>query len=135
LILADLSVIVVAMLLVSCLIDKMKIDQNLAMPPALKAQLAELGLRLSKARLARRVRQSEAASRAGISRATASLIENGSASVSIGQVVRYLDAIAPGKTLVSLLTVDDPVVLSMEHESLPKRARTLSQAELKELDF
>ena len=113
----------------------MKIDQNLAMPPALKAQLAELGLRLSKARLARRVRQFEAASRAGISRATASLIENGSASVSIGQVVRYLDAIAPGKTLVSLLTVDDPVVLSMEHESLPKRARALSKAELTELDF
>ena len=123
------------MSLVSCLIDNMKIDQNLAMPPALKAQLAELGSRLSKARLARRVRQSEAASRAGISRATASLIENGSASVSIGQVVRYLDAIAPGKTLVSLLTVDDPVVLSMENESLPKRARTLSKAELKELDF
>ena len=113
----------------------MKIDQNLAMPPALKAQLAEPGSRLSKARLARRMRQSEAASRAGISRATASLIENGSASVSIGQVVRYLDAIAPGKTLVSLLTVDDPVVLSMEHESLPKRARALSKAELKELDF
>jgi transcriptional regulator with XRE-family HTH domain len=113
----------------------MKIDQNLAMPPALKMQLAELGARLSKARIARRVRQSEAASRAGISRATASLIENGSASVSIGQIVRYLDAIAPGKTLVSLLTADDPVVLTMEHDSLPKRARTLSQAELKELDF
>lgn len=113
----------------------MKIDQNSAMPPALKAQLAELGLRLSKARLARRVRQSEAASRAGISRATASLIENGSAAVSIGQVIRYLDAIAPGKTLVSLLTVDDPLVLAMAQESLPKRARTLSPAELKELEF
>ena len=69
------------------------------------------------------MQQSEAASRAGISQATASLIENGSASVSIGQVVRYLDAIASGKTLASLLTVDDPVVLAMEHESPPKRAR------------
>jgi len=113
----------------------MKVDQNSAMPPALKEQLVGLGSRLSKARLARRMRQSEAASRAGISRATASLIENGSASVSIGQVVRYLDAIAPGKTLASLLTVDDPVVLAMELERLPKRARTLSAAELKELDF
>ena len=113
----------------------MKIDQNSAISPALKAQLVELGSRLSKTRIARRMRQSEAASRAGISRATASLIENGSASVSIGQVVRYLDAIAPGKTLVSLLTADDPVVLAMERESLPKRARTLSPAELKELDF
>ena len=113
----------------------MKIDQNSAISPALKEQLVELGSRLSKTRLARRMRQSEAASRAGISRATASLIENGSASVSIGQVVRYLDAIAPGKTLVSLLTADDPVVLTMERESLPKRARTLSPAELKELDF
>lgn len=113
----------------------MKVNQNSAMPPSLKEQLVELGSRLSKARLARRVRQSEAASRAGISRATASLIENGSASVSIGQVLRYLDAIAPGKRLVSLLTVDDPVVLAMEHESLPKRARTLSKTELKELDF
>jgi transcriptional regulator with XRE-family HTH domain len=95
----------------------MKVDQNSAMPPALKGQLVKLGSRLSKARLARRMRQSEAASRAGTSRATASSTENGSASVSIGQVVRYLDAIAPGKTLVSLLTIDDPVVLAMEHES------------------
>jgi transcriptional regulator with XRE-family HTH domain len=130
-----LSVIIVTILLALALIDKMKVNQNSAMPPLLKEQLVELGSRLSKARLARRVRQSEAASRAGISRATASLIENGSASVSIGQVVRYLDAIAPGKKLVSLLTVDDPVVLAMEHESLPKRARTLSKTELKELDF
>ncbi len=35
---------------------------------------------------------------------------------SVGQVVRYLEAIAPGKTLVSLLTIDDPVVLAMAHE-------------------
>jgi len=113
----------------------MKIGQNSAMAPVLKEQLVGLGSRLSKARLARRMRQSEAASRAGISRATASLIENGSASVAIGQVVRYLDAIAPGKTLASLLTVDDPAVLAMEHDSLPKRARALSEAELRELDF
>lgn len=105
------------------------------MPPALKKQLTEIGIRLSKARLARRVRQAEAATRAGISRATASLIENGSAAVSIGQVVRYLDAIAPGKTLAALLTLDDPAVLAMERENLPKRARALSAAELKELEF
>jgi len=111
------------------------VDQNSAMPPALKDQLVGLGSRLGKARLARRMRQTEAATRAGISRATASLIENGSASVAIGQVVRYLDAIAPGKTLASLLTVDDPVVLAMEHDSLPKRARSLSARELKEIDF
>ena len=47
----------------------------------------------------------------------------------------YLNAIAPGETLALLLTVDDPVVMAMEQESLPKRARTLSEAELKELDF
>jgi hypothetical protein len=38
----------------------MKIDQNSAMPPALKEQLVQLGPRLSKVRLARRMRQSEA---------------------------------------------------------------------------
>lgn len=113
----------------------MKIDQNSAMPSALKVQLLELGARLSQVRVARRVRQSEAASRAGISRATASLIENGSAAVSIGQVVRYLDAIAPGKTLASLLSRDDPAALAMAQHSLPKRARALSPSELKELEF
>ena len=77
----------------------MKIDQKSAISEELLAQLQDLGSRLARLRIARGVRQEEAALRAGISRRTVVGIENGAPSVAIGQIIRLLDAIAPGKTL------------------------------------
>ena len=113
----------------------MKIDQNAATSEELRAQLQDLGARLSRLRLARSFRQEEAAIRAGISRRTVVAIEKGTPSVAIGQIVRLLDAIAPGKTLSSLLTETDPSVVALAQSEQRRRARTVSPNRLKELDF
>ena len=86
-------------------------------------------------RLARRVRQGEAAVRAGLSRATAQRIEKGDPGVAIGALLRYLDAIAPGMTLLQLLSGDDPAIIALERRSRPQRVRALNTAEMKALDF
>jgi transcriptional regulator with XRE-family HTH domain len=113
----------------------MKIDQKSAISEALLAQLQDLGSRLSRLRIARGVRQEEAALRAGISRRTVVAIESGAPSVAIGQIVRLLDAIAPGKTLSSLFTETDPSVVALVHSEQRQRARKFSPDRLKELDF
>src|SRR5471032_2025945 len=94
--------------LIQSVLSDMKLKQGPATPAALASQLIDLGDRISRLRIARRVRQQEAAIRAGMSRSTAVAIEKGAPSVAIGQVIRYLDAIAPGKTLHSLLNETDP---------------------------
>jgi len=113
----------------------MKISQSNTLNDNLLTQLKELGDRFSRLRIARKIPQSEAALRAGISRTTASQIERGSPSVAIGQVVRYLDAVAPGKTIAQILNETDPSVVTLAITERRQRARTLSPAELKELDF
>jgi DNA-binding XRE family transcriptional regulator len=113
----------------------MKIRQSPALASNLSDQLVDLGASLSRLRIARRIRQKDAAVRAGVSRSTAVLIEKGSPSLAIGQVIRYLDAIAPGKTLTQLLVENDPAVMSLSVSERRKRARVLSVSELKELDF
>jgi hypothetical protein len=50
-------------------------------------------------------------------------------------LLRYLDAIAPGMTLLQLLSGDDPAIIAMERRSRPQRVRDLSTAEMKALDF
>lgn len=105
------------------------------MPPALAIQLRELGARIARLRIARRVLQANAAIRAGLSRSTAVAIEKGSPSVAVGQIARYLDAIAPGKTLAGLLTDLDPAEVSLAASERRSRARTLSGSDLKRLDF
>lgn len=111
----------------------MKVAQTLS--PSLARQLEALGERLKELRIARRVTQNEAAARAGLSRTTLFQIESGSPKVAIGQIIRYLDALAPGKTLVDLLTEEDPAVRALQASTRRARARALSQAELKEIDF
>lgn len=113
----------------------MKSTQANTLDEALTLQLQGLGATFSRLRIARKVRQGEAAARAGISRTTASSIENGSPSVAIGQLLRYLDAIAPGKTMAQLMAEPDQAVLALSASERRSRARTLSAAELKELDF
>ena len=68
----------------------MKIDQKSAISEELLAQLQDLGSRLARLRIARGVRQEEAALRAGISRRTVVSIENGAPSVAFGQIFRDL---------------------------------------------
>jgi transcriptional regulator with XRE-family HTH domain len=86
-------------------------------------------------RLARRVRQSEAAVRARLSRATAQRIEKGDPGVAIRALLRYLDAIAPGMTSLQLLSGDDPAIITIECRLRLQRVRDLSTAEMKALDF
>lgn len=113
----------------------MKIKQAPALPDSLATQLRAVGARISRLRIARRVLQGEAAIRAGVSRSTAVAIEKGLPSVAIGQVIRYLDAVAPGKTLTSLLGDVDPAEVSLAASEQRTRARALTGAALKRLDF
>ena len=113
----------------------MKIKQLHTLSEPLATQLVDLGAKLARLRIARRVRQEDAAIRAGISRSTASLIEKGAPSVAIGQVIRYLNAIAPGKDLGRLLGETDPAVVALGMLERRQRARELSKSELKELNF
>jgi transcriptional regulator with XRE-family HTH domain len=113
----------------------MKKDQNLAMPPVLTQSLRTLGTHIARLRKARRLIQAEAAVRANISRETASRIENGDAAVAIGQVVRYLAAIAPGVELGKLNATPDAALALMEQSEKRQRARALSEKERERYDF
>ena len=87
----------------------MKKPQNSLLVPASSAVLVDLGQRIQRLRVARALPQAEIATRAGIARSTASRIENGDASVAIGQVIRYLKSISAELTLETLYTnVPDP---------------------------
>lgn len=113
----------------------MRVIQSKAISAELRAEAVKIGSRLARLRVARRVTQQEAALRAGISRNSAYRLEHGDPGVALGQVLRYLDAIAAGKTLQSLLNEDDPALLALGVEERRQRARALTEAELKELDF
>jgi len=113
----------------------MRVDQSAALPAPLAQQAAQVGEALLRLRQARRVKQTEAALRAGISRATAQRLERGDPGVALGIALRYLDAIAPGLTLLKLLSGEDPSLAAMDQRLRARRVRGLSAAELKELDF
>lgn len=113
----------------------MKKVQNIAMPPHLIQGLKDLGEHIARMRKARRLLQAEAAVRANISRETASRIENGNAAVAIGQVVRYLDVIAPGVNLGRLYETQDAALAMLESSEKRQRARKLSPKALKQYDF
>lgn len=113
----------------------MKKPQNIAMPPSLAQRLKALGEHLARMRKARNLLQAEAAVRANISRETASRIENGDAAVAIGQIVRYLDVIAPGADLARLYETPDPALAMLEHAEKRQRARKLSPKALAKYDF
>lgn len=113
----------------------MKKPQNIAMLPHLAQGLKDLGERIARMRKARSLLQTEAAVRANISRETASRIENGDAAVAIGQVVRYLDVIAPGANLGRLYETQDAALAMLESSEKRQRARKLSPEALKQYDF
>lgn len=113
----------------------MKVRQSATLSPRLLDQSAQLGQRLARLRLARRIKQTDAALRAGLSRNTAYRLERGDPGLAIGQVLRYLDAIAPGSTLLDLLAESDPTLVALKAREQSKRVRDLTAAERDELDF
>ena len=113
----------------------MKYNEDSLLPPGSLAEATALGARLARLRKARRLRQQDAAGRAGISRSPAVLIEKGDPGRTLAQLLRYLDAIAPGHTLLDLLLDKDPSLDALSQREETKRVRPLSDAELKKLDF
>lgn len=113
----------------------MKVDQLNSLSPKLVRDSQAFGALLARLRVARRIKQADAALRAGLSRNTAYRLEKGDPGVALGQVLRYLDAIAPGSTLLDLLQESDPALLALQAREQTRRVRDLSAAELAALDF
>ena len=113
----------------------MKRNETPLMSPERVAEARSLGEKLARLRMARNLRQADAAARAGIARSTAILIEKGDLSRTTAQILRYLDAIAPGVTLLSLLQENDPSLQALAAREVTRRVRPLSRSELDKLDF
>jgi transcriptional regulator with XRE-family HTH domain len=113
----------------------MKIKQAAVLSPPLLKECSQLGQRLARLRLARKIKQTDAALRAGLSRNTVYRLERGDPGLAIGQVLRYLEAISPGSTLLDLLSESDPALIALNRREQSKRVRDLTAAELTELDF
>ena len=113
----------------------MKVTQSAVLSGALEAEARKLGAALARLRIARGLKQEQTALRAGVSRNTAYRLEKGDAGVAMGQVLRYLDAIVPGKTLLELLSGTDPALAALGVQEQRRRASALSKRELDEIDF
>jgi transcriptional regulator with XRE-family HTH domain len=113
----------------------MRVSQAAVLPPELLAQVEKVGARLARLRIARHISQAEAALRAGFSRNTAYRLEKGDPGIALGQLLRYLDAIAPGKSFQSFLAEDDSAIAALEERERKKRVRPLSRRELDDLNF
>ncbi len=113
----------------------MRIDQTHALSSEQLQQARDIGDAVARLRTARRMRQAEAALRAGMSRNTAYRLEHGDPGIAIGQVLRYVDAIAPGLRLVDVLALRDPSLKALEARERTTRVRAMTKAETSELDF
>jgi transcriptional regulator with XRE-family HTH domain len=113
----------------------MKRNEQPLMIPERLDEARQLGEKLARLRMARQIRQADAATRAGLSRSTAVLLEKGDLSRTQAQILRYLEAIAPGVSLLSLLKEDDPSLQALATREATRRVRALSKAELERLDF
>ena len=113
----------------------MKRNETPLMSPERVAEARSLGEKLARLRRARNLRQADAATRAGLARSTAILIEKGDLSRTTAQILRYLEAIAPGVTLLSLLQENDPSLRALLAREATKRVRPMSRSELDQLDF
>lgn len=116
-------------------LSNMKVTQSNMLSPHQLEQCARLGAQLARLRIARKVKQTDAALRSGLSRNTVYRLEKGEPGLALGQVLRYLEAIAPGSTLLDLLSEKDPALLSLSVREKTKRVRDMTSAELEELDF
>ncbi|WP_411878612.1 helix-turn-helix domain-containing protein [Polaromonas sp. YR568] len=116
-------------------LTNMKVKQSAILTPDLAQEITHLGHLLARLRQAHKIKQADAALRAGFSRNTAYRLEKGDPGLAIGQVLRYLDAIAPGVTLADLLTQADPALAALQARESTKRVRDLTEAELEKLNF
>jgi len=113
----------------------MKVTQSALLSPSQTEEARRVGSALARLRLARGVKQEQAALRAGVSRNTAYRLEKGDPGIAMGQILRYLEAIVPGKTLLELLSETDPALAALSAKERRRRARELSKRELDEIDF
>ena len=113
----------------------MKRDESPLLSPARLREAQETGEKLARLRKARRLRQVDAAARAGLARSTAALIEKGDPGRTQAQILRSLEAIAPGVTMLALLQETDPSLLALSAREGTQRVRTLGKGELERLDF
>lgn len=113
----------------------MKITQSKVLNSSQTAEAKKLGTALARLRIARGMKQDQTALRAGLSRNTAYRLEKGDPGIAVGQILRYLDAIVPGKTLFDLLSETDPALAALQAKERRRRARDLSRRELDEIDF
>lgn len=95
------------------------------------SEASDLGAKLARLRRARKMRQVDAAARAGLSRSTAALLEKGDAGRTVAQILRYLEAIAPGVSLLALLQESDPALKALAQAEATQRVRPLSAQALK----
>lgn len=116
-------------------LTNMKIAQYSMLSSRQIDECKHLGELFARLRLARKIKQSDAALRAGLSRNTVYRLERGDPGLAIGQVLRYLEAISPGSTLLDLLSENDPALLMLDAREKSKRVRDMSAAEREELDF
>src|ERR1700688_183074 len=101
----------------------MKVTQSALLNLSQTAEAKKLGAALARLRIARSMKQDQAALRAGLSRNTAYRLEKGDPGVALGQILRYLDAIVPGKTLLDLLAESDPALATLSAQEQRRRAR------------
>ena len=113
----------------------MKVTQSALLNPAQAAEAKKLGATFARLRIARGMKQDQAALRAGLSRNTAYRLEKGDPGIAMGQLLRYLDAIVPGKTLLDLLSETDPALAALGAQEQRRRARALTKRQLDEIDF
>ena len=113
----------------------MKYDETPLLTPSRLCEAQDLGRRLTELRQAYRLRQADVAARAGLSRSTAVLIEKGDPARTLGQLLRYLNAVEPGITLQGLLEGQLPALTMHRAQQRIQRVRSLSDKQLKELDF
>ncbi len=85
--------------------------------------------------MARQMRQADAALRSGMARSTAVLIEKGDLRRTQAQILRYLEAIAPGLSLLELLQDVDPSLKALSLRERTQRVHALNKTELAKLDF
>lgn len=113
----------------------MKVTQSSLLDPRLAAEAKKLGSAVARLRIARGLKQDQTALRAGVSRNTAYRLEKGDPGIAMGQVLRYLDAIVPGKSLLELLSETDPALAALATKERRRRVRELSKRELADIDF
>lgn len=113
----------------------MRVSQSAILNEDLTKQATHIGSCFARLRVARGIKQDIAAVRAGLSRNTAYRLESGDPGVAVGQLLRYLEAIAPGMTLQELLSQTDPSLLVLSMREKTRRVRDLSSKEVSELDF